>query len=148
MRLQKSNFDCGPTALINALKCFGENYSIEEMIHICKTSRARGTSSRKLKLAIKKVGFKKEAFDTKDKKTALAKLFVALYSYPIILCVDHDDHWVTALALQGERIVIFDPGDNYRNRRENGCHVLSKRQLLKRWKSPHGKYYGLIVFPK
>lgn len=71
----------------------------------------------------------------------------ALSRGPVILCVDHDQHWITAIGKLAEKVIIFDSKRTYQNCLENGVYILSRRQLLFRWKGPRGRYYALIVFP-
>lgn len=63
--------------------------------------------------------------------------------FPVIMCVDNDEHWVCAIGVLGSRFLVADPAD--------AELVLSydPEKLTTRWKNKTKKpYYGIVVSPK
>lgn len=151
MRIQIFNYSCASGALRSALNCLhlsSGNFTEAKLMRLCRTNR-NGTGEKRLRSAIKKLRLYCLAWNTADRDKAFEKLFNALrVGWPVILCVDKDEHWLTAIGTIGEEIIVFDPEDTYANLMENGLHILSKPDLLKRWKGIKKKYYGLIVSKK
>lgn len=149
MKFIEHGFTCGPASIRNALRCLGLRCSEKKIAQLCGTSSYRGTSGRKMIIGLQALGFKVNRINLRDRKKALQNLASALRrSSPVILCVDRDDHWITAIGQLGERVIIFDSGTDPFNLRENGVHVLSPRCLAKRWINNGGIFYGLAVLPK
>jgi ABC-type bacteriocin/lantibiotic exporter with double-glycine peptidase domain len=60
-------------------------------------------------------------------------------SGPAILCVDDDEHWVTAIGVCQERFVVFDPARN------TGVEIHDMHSLARRWVNSDGVYYALGI---
>ena len=145
MRFQTKSFRCGPAALVNALKCLGELYEENEVAIPCQTTSKRGTSSQHLMLGIKRLGFKGKRISLYSSQSAWHSLRESLRHWPVILCVDRQQHWVTAIGKIGKRIVLFDPGRYKHNKREHGISILTREELSKRWRGERGDYYGIVI---
>ena len=52
-----------------------------------------------------------------------------------IICVDSWRHWSLAFGTAGDRVAVFDPYPSKRNIKSNGIQVLSKVDLMRRWKN-------------
>lgn len=56
-----------------------------------------------------------------------------IHGRPAVLCLDSWAHWALAASSLGDRVFVFDPAPSKRNMVENGVHVLTKQQLMRRW---------------
>lgn len=146
MRLQDSQANCGPTALHNALAALGIRRTPAECERLCGTTAADGTSQDGLIAAAKTVrGCHPRVFETDDGGMAGEALRGILTSRPAILCVDHDEHYVAAIGLLGDRFLVADGAKS--------ALVLSYSgpALVQRWRScEYGgptppTYWGLIL---
>lgn len=116
MRMQDNAANCGPSALHNALLSLGIRRSVIELETLCGTSATNGTPVRSLKRAMHKIeGCNPVEIKERRSDVALLKLRFALQSgRPIILlwtANDPGDHWVAAVGLLGERVLICDSAD-------------------------------------
>lgn len=138
MRMQDTAANCGPAALSNALDAMGIKRSQDECAALCKTTATEGTSPKKLLAAITAVGRKGIVIKERRTSVALAFLEGALSrGRSVVLCVDNDSHWVAAVGLLGDRVLVADSADN--------DLVLSYdlAGLAKRW--GEGRYYGIAL---
>ncbi len=53
---------------------------------------------------------------------------------PAVLCVDQWDHWVAVIGVVGDRVVMQDSANTKDNIEQNGIHLMTKSELIKRWK--------------
>lgn len=139
MRLQSTQANCGPASLLNALVALGISRTEDELATLCKTTGTEGTSPRNLMAAIRALGRSPELIN--EKRMDVAIMFVETWlreGRPVILCVDGDTHWVTAVGSMGKRIIIADPADN------ELVLSYSRSDLVDRWGSG-GRYYGIVV---
>lgn len=144
MRFQTQKSHCGPAALVNALRCLDEVYEVGEVVQACRTTDD-GTDPKNLRLAIRRLGFRDRRILFYNNEDAWHALRQALRNWPVILCVDKEKHWVTAIGKVGKRINIFDPGRWGWNKKEHGILVLSRERLIKRWRTKKGEFYGVVV---
>lgn len=140
MRLQDAQHNCGPAALSNALAALGLLHSQTECSELCKTNATDGTSPKGLISAARQLGRQPHALS--EKRGVVAMLYLDAHlraGRPAVLCVDNDEHWVAAIGLLGERILVADPADNEL--------VLSytRAGLLARWCSKTGRHYGVVL---
>jgi ABC-type bacteriocin/lantibiotic exporter with double-glycine peptidase domain len=137
--MQDTAANCGPASLSNALQAIGISRTQAECEQLCRTTGTAGTNYRGLQAAIKSVGRVPEVLNERRADVALSFLRNDLRSgRAAVLCVDLGEHWVAAVGLIGERILIADPADN------ELVMSLSGDQLKTRWAHAN-RYYGVIV---
>jgi ABC-type bacteriocin/lantibiotic exporter with double-glycine peptidase domain len=139
VRMQDTEANCGPASLSNALLALGITRSQAECEVLCGQTGA-GVDERKMKRAIEAVGRSPAVIS--ERRPVVALLFLERLladGRPVLLAVDEDSHWVTAVAKLGPRVLVADPADNEL--------VLSYdvEVLAARWVGPRGRYYGLAV---
>lgn len=135
MRLQDLPWSCGPAALVNAARALGKKISERKIRGRAGTTQAEGTDEFGLIAAARELGFSAVQNYSVDGQAAWA--FVRaniLDGRPCLLCIDLWDHWVTAIGLIGDRVIVVDPSNATTNRREQGVHCLTRKNLLKRWR--------------
>src|SRR3990167_7967228 len=111
MRLQDEPNGCGAAALCNALQAVGQSLSLEAAAKLAGTSN-EGTSAAGLLKALKTLGYHASTVLTESPDGAWAALCGnLLMGLPVILCVAHEDHWVTAIGLLGGLVLIAAPAD-------------------------------------
>jgi ABC-type bacteriocin/lantibiotic exporter with double-glycine peptidase domain len=145
MRYQEYSHTCGPSAVVNALKCFGKHYREKTIEKLYGTTEEEGTNEEKLIAGIRALGWQATALELGNGKEAFHNLWLALSSAPVLLCVDSDNHWVTATGKIGRRVIIVDPKNTVANRKENGVHVVSAVELIRRWRNSDNQHYGLVI---
>ncbi len=147
MRFQSGPGFCGPAAIVNAFRCLGRKLAEAPIGAACGCTRDEGAPPDKLVEAIRGFGFGATKFETADRKAAWGWLTETLRSgKPVILLVMNFGHYVTASGVLGNRINIVDSTNVKRNKAENGTHVLSKREFMKRWYSTTGGvYFGIAI---
>lgn len=139
MRLQDTQANCGPASLSNALAAMGVTRTQAECEQLCKTSGTEGTSIRGLQTGMKALGYKPEVLNERRFDVALAFLRDALREgSAAVLCVDKAEHWVAAIGLIGENVLVADPADN------ELVLSLAPDALKARWGSGN-RHYGVIL---
>ena len=140
MRHQTSNA-CGPNALHNALQCLGRDISQEKLEKLAKTT-TEGSDENDVLRAARKYAMPL-TFTATDPVSAMAELRGHLVvGSPVVLAVDQDAHWVAAIGLCGSRIVLADGADN------SLVIVGQPGELVGRWRSGAGMYYGIALYRK
>lgn len=137
--MQDTAANCGPASLANALSAMGVTKSQDECSLLCKTSATDGTPPKRLLAAIKGLGMRGVVIKEKRAPVGLLMLDHWLQrGRASILCVDNDTHWVAAIGLLNDRILVADSADNEL--------VLSydREALVKRW-GGDGTYYGVVL---
>jgi ABC-type bacteriocin/lantibiotic exporter with double-glycine peptidase domain len=140
MRLQDSQANCGAASLSNALAALGISHSQAECAELCKTTATEGTPPKRLLSGAKQLGRQPQVVS--EKRGAVAMLYLDAHlraGRPAVLCVDNDEHWVAAVGLLGERILVADPADN------ELVLSYSRAGLVARWGSKAGRYYGIVL---
>ena len=138
--MQDTAANCGPASVSNALQALGVIRSQQECEQLCKTSATDGTTGRNMVKALTSLGFSPAVIREKREDVAALRLRMALHQgRPLVLCVDNWEHWVAAVGVLGERILVADPADNEL--------VLSYDvgALLRRWGGDAAPYYGVIL---
>lgn len=147
VRYQGESWSCGPASVVNACRSFGIKLDERRIRSLAGTS-IRGTDDFEMIAAIRALGLTASPSHTRDAKSAWAFLRSNLISgRPVILCINQWDHWVSAVGLIGNSIVLVDPARTVRNKAENGVSVLGRNKLLKRWrcKGEQIPFYGIAV---
>jgi ABC-type bacteriocin/lantibiotic exporter with double-glycine peptidase domain len=133
MNFQLRKGVCGPAAIVNSLRCFGVRVSQKRVIKLAGTDEDTGTDEYGILSALTALGFSGTPYAGKTKTDALTWLTHALGSGPVIICVNNWDHWVTVIAKSVDKYVVIDSSNTLHNKRENGVHVYSSRELVKKW---------------
>ena len=146
MRFQLRPGTCGATAIVNVLKFYGFNFSENSIIPLSDTTK-EGTDDTGIKDALNALQLKHIEITTAKTKEFKAFLDIQLrIGYPIILCFDNWQHWVTLIGVTGNRYIIIDSTNTAKNIKENGVWVYSFRQLIKRSRHKTDKtFYGIAV---
>lgn len=135
MRYQLRPWTCGPASVRNALRCFGHKVSELKIRQYTNTTQEEGTSEEGVLNAIRKLGYTASEFHNDSNQEAWEWLLENLAEgNPVILCLDAWQHWATAVGVLGNRVVLVDSSDLRNNKAENGVCLLSKKELLWRWR--------------
>lgn len=136
--MQDSAANCGPASVSNALQALGIIRTQAECETLCKTNATDGTTGKNIAKGLKALGCHGHPIREKRADVALAFLMSALgKGRPVILCVDDWEHWVAAVGLLGQRVLVCDPADN------ELVTSYEPEALMKRWAAP--AYYGVIA---
>lgn len=146
MRFQKEPGHCGVTVIANALRCFGKKVS-EKKIRALTNLDEEGVDEVGIKKALEELGFLGIEFTPGTKAAALLSLG---NQFPSIICVDNWNHWVLLLGKVQDRYILIDSSRTVKNTSENGIHVVSEKELLKRWKNKGEAvpFFGIHVVSK
>lgn len=150
MKLQPNEYFCGPTAVVNAISCFGRKSSVERVAKLAGTTD-EGTHQIGILRALTRLGFKGLEFEVTTEKDASRWLdFAQRLGHPIVLYSHNGTHWITVIGSVdgGKRYIVADSSQAQANREENGMHVLTLKRILALWKDRHTDvqpYYGIIV---
>lgn len=119
MRGQDSQANCGPYALMNALRSLGIMRTREELEVLCGTTMTDGTPPPKLLRAIGRIdGCQPVKIRERRRDIALLRLKGALdQGRPVVLVWQDSEgnsggHWVAAVGMLGDRYLIADAADN------------------------------------
>lgn len=146
MRYQSKTWSCGPSAVINGARALG--IKIPELVvrRACKTTKLQGTDEFGLIHGLKELKYTVLEYTSKSKKEAVNWLTGSLMNtQPVILCVDSWSHWVVVIGKIGHRFILIDSTKTIQNVKENGVHVLTPKQLMRRWVSKEGIIYGIAM---
>lgn len=139
MRAQRRGYWCGIASIANALEMLGIRRSQREIARLCHVTPEAGTNETEMKRALLANGVDIDECCYTDPEVALDWLSGHLTRGPMILCVDNDEHWVTAIGLCSNRFIVFDPSRN------TGIEVHDATSLAARWVNSDGVYYGIGV---
>lgn len=140
MKAQRTGYWCGIASIANALEMLGIKRTQREIAKLCDVTPAAGTDETEMKRALLANGVQIDEWHSANRVASYCWLRDCLnFGWPVILCVDLDDHWLTAIGLCGQRFVLFDPSRN------TGVEVHDASSLASRWKNEDDIYYGLAV---
>jgi hypothetical protein len=153
MRYQSTPYNCGPAALQNALKALRRHVTQTRIAELAGTTEAEGTDEHGLIRASIALDCGVDEISCREPSVAFARVYGALLvGRPVLLCVDRWSHWVTAAGVIGTSVLVVEPGGYQYATKENGVLVLSKDNLLRRWRAARrtrGKsgpaYYGIAI---
>lgn len=138
MRFQDNQSNCGPASLSNALQALGITRTQDECARLCKTTGTDGTSAKNLLSAARAVG--RDPLVLNERRADVAMLFLDNWlrmGRSAVLVVDDNSHWVAAVGLLGDRVLVADPADN------ELVLTYSRAKLADRWGGP--RYYGVVL---
>ncbi len=131
---QEKPWSCGPASLVNVCAALGMDVSEKELREHGDVDK-EGTDEDQLIQAAKAVGLTVEVNHTGDADESWSTLTDNLMEgMPSVLCVDQWDHWVAVVGLVGDRVVMLDSANTKDNIAQNGVHLVTKSELLKRWR--------------
>jgi len=142
MRAQQRNYTCGLAAVANALECLGIKRTQQQIGKLCYSDPMNGTSEIEIQRALLACGAHVDEWEHKQAPRSWDWLFTRLFAgQPVILCVDDFQHWVTAVGLLGQSVIVFDPALGA------GLRIYQKKGLLTRWRLGSGgpSFYGFAV---
>lgn len=145
MKYQQLPYSCGPASIVNALRCFGIRKAEKTIRKTSNTNIKNGTSEDDMIRVLTDLGFDVN----KHEQGQYAKAWKWLHNRlkdgnPVIISVRNWSHYVAAIGIIGDKIIIADP--DYGNKKENGVLVLNKRRLKKFWYHSGEKLYtGLAI---
>lgn len=133
MRYQQVPWSCGAASVVNTLRAFGRKVA-ETRVRAAAGTDQTGTESIGILTALRVFGLTAVEYSGQTKNHAWRWLQGALLQGSvIILSVDRWTHWVTCIGLVGDRVILIDSANVIANKKENGIHVISKEQLIRRW---------------
>lgn len=140
MRGQDSQANCGPYALLNALRALGIQRTAEELESACGTTMTKGTSTAKLFKAANKIeGCSCVRINERRRDVALLKLQHALQNgRPVVIAWADGSHWVCAIGMLGPRYLIADAAEN------ELVLSIEVEEVEKQWED-EGRYDGIIL---
>lgn len=147
MRFQSGPGYCGAAAIVNALRCFGERVREETVAKHAGTTREHGTQEHGIKQALERFECSFEDIIETRYATAQEKLVEHLtQGRPVIMLVESGNHWVTAVGLLGNRVIIYDSQNYAWNKAENGVHIVELGTSLREFWLPYeGKRQAIVV---
>jgi hypothetical protein len=140
VKLQDDKFSCGAVALYNALEAAGvDSPAVPELRRLASTSPVKGTSTAGICKALRNLSITHAKLKTKDEFVAYSALLGCLSAgSPVLLAVDDDTHWVTAVGLLGSRVLVADSADG------EVIVSLERGEVLDRWRC-NDYYEGVVV---
>lgn len=145
MRLQSRKSSCGPAALKNALEAIGIERTEDELGALSKQT-TEGTSQAGLERAIDAVGkgndpiiTSNRIYEQRREVAGWAISSTIRSGRPVIIVVDNCEHWVSVVGMLGESFIVADSASN------DVVLYYSLEQLLDRWESDTGRYFGIII---
>jgi ABC-type bacteriocin/lantibiotic exporter with double-glycine peptidase domain len=140
MRPQRKGYWCGIASIANALEVLGIRRTQREIAKLCDVRPDCGTDETEMKRALLANGVTIDEWVSKGYSNEPGDwLSNQLCTGPAILCVDNDEHWVTAIGVCGPRFIVFDPSRNH------GIEIHSWDSLAARWVNDDCVYYGIGV---
>lgn len=147
MRFQSAPSQCGPAAVVNALRCYGDRQREDRVAKYAGTTRDLGTSEGGIQQSISAFDYSHETIE--ERKYATAEKLLVLHLHrgnPVIILAEAGDHWVTAIGLLGQRVIIADSQNYAWNKAENGIHVIELGDNFREfWLPYNGKRFGIVV---
>lgn len=143
MRYQTTQATCGAAAVLNALSALEHAVTEDQVVAASGVKDpTKGLGEREIKRALTALGYGHSEIWTGDEPHGWHYLKEALVfeGRPVIMAVDRDRHWVSAVGVLGRRIAVADGA-------ATDLVVYRPRELLMPfWSSGARKcYYGIIV---
>lgn len=144
MRYQSRQATCGAVGIVNALGALDHSVT-EDQVAAASGLRdlTRGLGEREIKRALTSLGYgHSEIWVAQEPHGWLFLRDELAHGHPVILVVDNDRHWVTAIGTLGKLVQVAD-----------GAHAdlvsgKNREQLMKSWGSECRRpYYGIAVIP-
>lgn len=131
MRRQTADYDCGPTAVANALEFHHRRIGLRGLRDVCGTT-PDGSDEDDVTRALLAYRCGVDELAGDDPRAARAWLVDTIAAgRAALLCVDRWGHWVTAIGGAGPQVVIYDPARGP----AGGARVLRFKDLRRRWEA-------------
>ncbi|HEU5261934.1 MAG TPA: hypothetical protein VFU41_11000 [Gemmatimonadales bacterium] len=106
---QPNSWTCGPFALKHALLAFGVFAREDDLARVAGSTEQHGTDEPGLRRAARAHGVELRVQRELEPRAADRELRAWLdRGMPVLLCLDQWEHWVTAVAMDGEHVILFD----------------------------------------
>ncbi len=153
MKFQEKTYSCGPASLRAALYVL-KHIVKEATIRKAAGTTPEGTSELGLFKALKHYGYDWVEHNDTDAKRNWRRIVRSLKKgMPALLCIgEKEDHWVSAVGLNGDGIIIFDPANpDSKRKRYSGLHFNNFEEFEPLWAHaeddkpgvPH--YYCILI---
>lgn len=142
VRYQSRQATCAANSVVNALSVLGHDVS-EDQVVLASGMRdlTKGMGEREVKRALTALGYTWDEIHVAQEPYGYFHLLDALrHGAPVLLAVDSDTHWVSAVGTLGGAVLVADGANN--------DHVVSydRPSLMSRWAGVSRRpYYGLAV---
>jgi len=149
MKFQERPYTCGAAAACNALRCFNIRVAERRAWGAGETNEESGTDESGVLAILRRYGdgLTAREYHNGNRHEAWLWLLGAIgEGASIILCVDAWLHWVVGMGRLGNRVLVFDSANFKKNKAESGIHILTKRQLMRRWVARDGSYYAIALY--
>jgi ABC-type bacteriocin/lantibiotic exporter with double-glycine peptidase domain len=154
VKLQEKRYSCGPAALRAALYMLGRKVRESTIRKIAGTTPQEGTDEFGLFKAIKHYGYEYDEYTDKDPTRGWNRIKRNLrIGQPSILCVSCSedlDHWVSAIGLNGDNVIIFDPQNpDSKSKKYSGLQVVDIDDFYEKWSFTDedgiDKFYSITI---
>jgi ABC-type bacteriocin/lantibiotic exporter with double-glycine peptidase domain len=146
MKLQRGPGTCGAAVIVNCLRVFGKKIPQKRIESLAGTTPEHGTDENGILTALASLSYVGLPYQGPAKLKAIEWLDDALHAGPVILSVENGNHWVAVVGKAVDRYIVVDSTNTKRNLKENGIHVLSKKELLRQWYNKTDRLlYGIAV---
>lgn len=106
---QPNSWTCGPFALKHGLLALGVFAREDDLARMAASTERHGTDEPGLRRAARAHGVELRLRRATEPRAAGEELRRWLGSgVPVLLCLDQWEHWVTAVAVEGDQMVVFD----------------------------------------
>lgn len=131
---QPNSWTCGPFALKHALLAFGVFAREDDLARVAGCTEQHGTDEPGLRRAARAHGV--ELRVQREREPAAADRALRTWlgrGTPVLLCLDQWEHWVTAVAMDGEHVIVFDSKYDAPLRAEPWQPVLTRLACRRRY---------------
>lgn len=144
MRYQSRQATCGAVAVLNALSALDHQVTEDQIVAASGLKDlTKGLGEREIKRALTALGYSyDEIHEAREPHAWLFLLDALRHGRPVVMVVDNDKHWVTAIGMLGPAVQIADPAHN------DLVVGRTRARLMTRWGSEARKpWYGVVVIP-
>jgi ABC-type bacteriocin/lantibiotic exporter with double-glycine peptidase domain len=109
LSLQPSPYTCGPAALKNALLAHNVTAGIRRLIKLSKTTKAKGTDEKQLRVAAREVGFDLWHYSATNSELIKENVrHIVLAKTTCLVTVDRWSHWVAVMRCNHRHVWVAD----------------------------------------
>ena len=123
----------------------GYVFSERRIRELAGSHREKGTSEKKIKKALRNLGFRYKEFYNKIEAAFKQRVTYNLKKgNKLIILTDHEDHWVSAIDYENKHVTVIDP-EQKRVKIHLTPKALSKWCLNFNKRTKQTYYYGIII---